>query len=86
MAKMSDNRVTKEDRDRIKTYAQRKEAYERTQKARRRRNRIVVSSITGVVVVTLGIGIYSAVSFLSPLPQKRHLQRQLLRVRLQMPL
>ena len=70
MAKMSDNRVTKEDRDRIKTYAQRKEAYERTQKARRRRNRIVVSSITGVVVVALGIGIYSAVSsVVSPAPE-----------------
>ena len=70
MAKMSDNRVTKEDRDRIKSYADRKAAHERAQKARKRTNRIIVGSISGVVVIALGIGIYSAVvSVVAPAPE-----------------
>lgn len=70
MAKMSDNRVTKEDRDRIKTYADRKAAHERAQKARKRTNRIIVGSISGVVVIALGFGIYSAVvSVVAPAPE-----------------
>ena len=61
MAKMSDNRVTKEDRDRIKTYADRKAAHERAVKARKRKNRIIVWSISGVFAIALGVGIVSAV-------------------------
>ncbi|MEY4532801.1 MAG: hypothetical protein RI926_570 [Actinomycetota bacterium] len=61
MAKMSDNRVTKEDRNRIKSYADRKAAYELAQKAKKRTNRIIVGSISGIVALALGIGVYSAV-------------------------
>ena len=61
MAKTNDNRVTKEDRDRIKSYADRKTAYERSQKSKKIRNRTIVGSISGLFIVALGIGVYSAV-------------------------
>lgn len=61
MAKMSDNRVTKEDRDRIKSYADRKTAYEQAQKAKKRINRIIVGSISGIVALALGVGLFFAV-------------------------
>jgi peptidyl-prolyl cis-trans isomerase B (cyclophilin B) len=70
MAKMSDNRVTKEDRDRIKSYADRKAAHERAQKAKKRSNRIIVGSISGIFAIALGIGVFSAiVSISSPGPE-----------------
>ena len=67
MAKTNDNRVTKEDRDRIKSYSDRKAAYERAQKAKKVRNRLIVGSISGVFILAIGIGVYSAVvSMTSP--------------------
>jgi len=62
MAKTNDNRVTKEDRDRIKSYADRKAAFERAQKSKKLRNRLIVGSISGVFVIALGNGVYSAVN------------------------
>lgn len=62
MAKMSDNRTTKEDRDRIRSYAERKAAHEKAQKAKKRRNTIIVSSLSGIVVLSLGIGVFAAVT------------------------
>lgn len=61
MAQFSDNRVTKEDRDRIRTYAERKAAHERAQKAKKRTNALIIWSISGVVAIALGIGVFSAV-------------------------
>ncbi|MFA9276423.1 MAG: peptidylprolyl isomerase [Rhodoluna sp.] len=70
MAKMSDNRVTKEDRDRIKSYADRKAAHERAQKAKKARNRAIIWSISGVTALAVGVGVTSAVlSITSPAPE-----------------
>lgn len=62
MAKMSDNRTTKEDRDRIRSYAERKAAHDKAQKVKKRRNTIIVSSLSGIVVLSLGIGVFAAVT------------------------
>ncbi|MDH6533006.1 peptidyl-prolyl cis-trans isomerase B (cyclophilin B) [Aurantimicrobium minutum] len=61
MAKTNDNRVSKEARDRISSYEARKAEFERNRKLKKRRNGIIVGSVSGVFALAIGIGVTAAV-------------------------
>lgn len=73
MAKMNDNRVSADVRNRAKSYEARKAAHEHSIAKKKRAQAITAWSISAVVVIALGIGVYSAITSLvspsaSPVP------------------